>query len=67
MEHAAAPILVGRELVSDKGFSALAAVDGSAASLRALKAATDLFNFEIAEITLLHVVETPWIHLGLED
>lgn len=67
VEHSVRPILIGRELVSDRGFRALVPVDGSIASLHALDAASGLFNFEIAEITLMHVIETPWIHLGLED
>jgi len=67
VEHSGAPILVGRELVSDRGFRVLVPVDGSMASVRALEAASALFNLDIAEVTLIHIVETPWIHLGLPD
>jgi nucleotide-binding universal stress UspA family protein len=44
----------------------LVAVDGSLASTNALRAMHDLFNLSSAEITLMHVKETPWIHLGLD-
>jgi nucleotide-binding universal stress UspA family protein len=67
VEHAATPVLVGRDLSSDRGFRILAPVDGSHASRRALEVASELLNLPGAEITLIHVVETPWIHLGLED
>jgi nucleotide-binding universal stress UspA family protein len=67
VERSSVPVLVGRELVSDRGFRVLAPVDGSMASLRALETAGGLFHFESAEITLMHVIETPWIHLGMEE
>ncbi len=67
VEHAGNPVLVGRELSSDRGFRILAPVDGSSASRQALETASELLNLPSAEVTLIHVVETPWIHLGLED
>jgi len=66
LHHAAGSVLIGRELHSDTGFRVLVAVDGSAASNRALDAMTSLLDLESADVTLMHVVETPWIHLGLE-
>jgi nucleotide-binding universal stress UspA family protein len=44
----------------------LAGVDGSLASRHALTAMAAYFDIDSAEITLLHVKETPWIHLGLD-
>ena len=64
--HAASSVLIGRELHSDTGFRVLVAVDGSTASGRALDAMTSLLDLGSADVTLMHVVETPWIHLGLE-
>jgi nucleotide-binding universal stress UspA family protein len=66
LQHGAGPILIGRELHSDAGFRVLFAVDGSTASERALDAMTALLDLESAEVILMHVLETPWIHLGLE-
>ncbi|MBO0721064.1 MAG: universal stress protein [Blastocatellia bacterium] len=58
-------VLVGRELAGDRSWRVLAAVDGSLAAERALNLFADRFQAESAEITLMHVEETPWIHLGL--
>jgi nucleotide-binding universal stress UspA family protein len=66
LHHAAGSVLIGRELHSGSGFRVLVAVDGSTASGRALDAMTSFLDLESADITLMHVVETPWIHLGLE-
>lgn len=66
LHHAESSVLIGRELRSDTGFRVLVAVDGSAASVRALDAMTTLLDLQSADVTLMHVVETPWIHLGLE-
>jgi len=66
LQHGAGPILIGRELHSDTGFRVLLAVDGSTASDRALDAMMALLDLESAEVILMHVLETPWIHLGLE-
>jgi nucleotide-binding universal stress UspA family protein len=66
---AAAPgaVLIGREL-SEEGrqWRILAAVDGSLASERALDVMASSLQTGEAEITLLSVAETPWVHLGLE-
>ena len=66
---AAAPgaVLIGREL-SEEGrqWRILAAVDGSLASERALEVMASSLQIGEAEITLLSVAETPWVHLGLD-
>ena len=66
---AAAPgaVLIGREL-SEEGrqWRILAAVDGSLASERALEVMASSLQIREAEITLLSVVETPWVNLGLD-
>ena len=66
LHHAAGSVLIGRERHSDTGFRVLVAVDGSTASDRAVDTMTSLLDLESADITLMHVVETPWMHLGLE-
>jgi nucleotide-binding universal stress UspA family protein len=67
VEHAQGCVLVGRELRSDKGTRILAPVDGSGGSQHALDALNALFDLESAEITLMHVIETPWLHLESEQ
>lgn len=66
LRHAPGSVLIGRELHSDSGFRVLAAVDGSTASGRALEMMTSLLDLESADVILMHVMERPWIHLGLE-
>jgi nucleotide-binding universal stress UspA family protein len=66
---AAAPgaVLIGRELGEEgRQWRILAAVDGSLASERALEVMASSLQIEEAEITLLSVAETPWVHLGLD-
>jgi nucleotide-binding universal stress UspA family protein len=66
LHHAAGSVLIGRELHSDSGFRVLVAVDGSTASNRALEAMGGLLDLQSADVTLMHVMETPWIQVGLE-
>lgn len=66
---AAAPgaVLIGRELGEEgRQWRILAAVDGSLASDRALEVMSSALQVGEAEITLLSVAETPWVHLGLD-
>ena len=66
---AAAPgaVLIGRELgEEDRQWRILAAVDGSLASERSLEVMSSSLQIGEAEITLLSVAETPWVHLGLD-
>jgi nucleotide-binding universal stress UspA family protein len=67
VQHAMAPVLIGREMNSETGTRILAAVDGSRTSMNALETLARLCDLRDSEITLLHVSETPWIHLGGED
>jgi nucleotide-binding universal stress UspA family protein len=64
LHHAAGSVLIGRELHSDTGFRVLVAVDGST-PLTIQVMMTSLLDLESADVTLMHVVETPWMHLGL--
>jgi nucleotide-binding universal stress UspA family protein len=66
VEHAAGMVLVARELASSDTLRVLVALDGSLASRHALQVMSAYFNIDSAEITLVHVKETPWIHLGLD-
>ncbi|MCI0337393.1 MAG: universal stress protein [Acidobacteria bacterium] len=60
-------VLVGRELSeTSKQWRILAAVDGSFAAEEALDLMASSLQINEAEITLMHVVETPWVHLGLD-
>jgi nucleotide-binding universal stress UspA family protein len=67
VEHALGAVLVAREPRNEESLRALVAVDGSSASLNAIEAFRSLFDLTGAELCLMHVAETPWIHLGLED
>jgi nucleotide-binding universal stress UspA family protein len=67
VEHAMGPVLVGRELQSEGPIRILAAVDGSAASLHAIEDLGRFFDLQEAEVCLMHVAETPWVQLGLQQ
>jgi nucleotide-binding universal stress UspA family protein len=66
VEHGGGTILVAREMSTGDRLRVLVALDGSLASRHALSAMTAYLEIDSAEITLLHVKETPWIHLGLD-
>jgi nucleotide-binding universal stress UspA family protein len=66
-EHARAPVLIARELRNESGLRVLVAVDGSTASLRAIDTLRSWFDLSGADICLMHVTETPWVHLGLNE
>ena len=66
VEHAATSVLVARELAGTDTVRVLLGVDGSLASYHALTSMAAYFEIGEAEITLIHVKETPWIHLGLD-
>lgn len=66
VEHGAGMVLVARELSSESGWRVLLAVDGSASSTQALSVITRYFNADSMEVTVMHVVETPWVHFGLD-
>jgi hypothetical protein len=66
VEHAPGIVLVCRENAGGSSLRILLCVDGSRASQTALNSLTTYFNTESAEITLMHVVETPWVNLGLD-
>jgi nucleotide-binding universal stress UspA family protein len=66
IQHASGTVLIARGEMPEKRLRILAGVDGSLASQRALQVMTSYFNVDEAEVTLMHVAETPWVHLGLE-
>jgi nucleotide-binding universal stress UspA family protein len=66
VEYAPGTVLVARELRGETNLRVLVGVDGSAASKHALRSTVSYFDIDEAEITLMHVVETPWVHLGLD-
>jgi len=67
VEHAPGIVLVCREPRGGSSLRILLCVDSSRASQQALSALMTYLNTESAEITLMHVVETPWVNLGLEQ
>jgi nucleotide-binding universal stress UspA family protein len=67
VEHASGIALVGRELANESSFKILAAVDGSAMSRNAIDALIANFNLDDAQVTLMHVLEKPWLQLGVEE
>ncbi|MBI2821975.1 MAG: universal stress protein [Acidobacteria bacterium] len=66
LEYAPGMVLVGRETVLERSLRILLPMDGSLASEHAQQRMVSCFNIESAEITLMHVVEAPWIRLGLD-
>ena len=66
VEHAPGIVLVCREPRGGSSLRILLCLDGSRASQQTLTALTTYFNTESAEVTLMHVVETPWVSLGLD-
>jgi len=67
VEHAPGIVLVCREPRGGSSLRILLCVDSSRASQQALSALITYLNTESAEVTLMHVVETPWVNLGLEQ
>jgi nucleotide-binding universal stress UspA family protein len=63
-EHSNGTVLIARELHSEEGIKILVPVDGSEGSLRALDKLAALMDLSTADVTLVHVVETPWLHAG---
>jgi nucleotide-binding universal stress UspA family protein len=66
VEHGTGMILVARGLTGENSWRVLLAVDGSGSSRQALRAITRYFNTGSLEVTVMHVVETPWVHFGLD-
>jgi nucleotide-binding universal stress UspA family protein len=60
-------LFVGRELVNEKNYRVLVALDGSESSLRALRSLHALFDVANFDITLMHVIETPWAQFELGE
>jgi nucleotide-binding universal stress UspA family protein len=66
VEHAPGIVLVCREPRGGNSLRILLCVDSSRASEQALSALLTYLSTESAEVTLMHVVETPWVNLGLD-
>lgn len=66
VEHGTGMVLVARELSTDSSWRVLLAVDSSSFATQALSALTRYFNPDSLEVTIMHVVETPWVHFGLD-
>ncbi len=66
-EHSNGTVLISRELRSDEGLKILVPVDGSEGSVQALDKLAALVDLSDADVTLVHVVETPWLHAGADQ
>lgn len=66
-EHSHRATILAREGRAEPGARILVAVDGSEGSLRALDTMLKLVDLSAAEVTLLHVVETPWLLSALDQ
>ncbi|MBI4455322.1 MAG: universal stress protein [Acidobacteria bacterium] len=64
--YAPGAVLIARELISEGSFRILLGLDGSLASDNALRTMLSSFNVGSGEVTLMHVVEAPWIRFGLD-
>jgi len=53
-------LMVGRELLNERNFRVLVALDSSESSFAALEALGSLFDPTSIEVTLMHVIETSW-------
>lgn len=62
LEHATSSVLVGRPARAEEGLRVLMPVDGSDSSVRAVEQVTSLMDLTEADVTLLHVIETPWVY-----
>ncbi|MFN7926063.1 MAG: universal stress protein [Bryobacteraceae bacterium] len=68
LEHAPCAVLIARDLpLSAEGLRVLVAADGAAASREAIETLCTAFDLGEVEVCVMHVVETPWVHLGLEE
>jgi nucleotide-binding universal stress UspA family protein len=66
-EHAQCPVLLARAGAAEPAAKILAAVDGSAGSLHALERLAEFVPLEEADVTLMHVLETPWLRGEYQD
>lgn len=68
LEHSTGALLIARPLPPGRDtVRVLVALDGSLASTQALDTMCNAFDTANWEVSLMHVVETPWVHLGLEE
>lgn len=64
LQQGTSNLLIGRELVNERNYRVLAALDSSEASLRALEALPVLFDPRAIEVVLMYVVEMSWASAG---
>jgi nucleotide-binding universal stress UspA family protein len=63
IQSARSTVMVGRDLVNEANYRALVALDTSDASFNALRALSTYFDASSLDVTLMHVLETPWARL----
>lgn len=60
-EHSTSSVLLAREGAGEATIRILAPIDGSDASMDGLGKLAELFDLSASDVTLMHVVETPWL------
>ena len=63
VEHANSSVFLARAGGGEPSLRILVPIDGSETSFDVLKRLNDLSDLSACEVTLLHVVETPWLRL----
>lgn len=61
VQHASSNVLIAREMMAERSFRILVAVDASRASENAIQTMASSIDISTSEVTLMHVVETPWV------
>ena len=63
VQSARTSVIVGRDLLNETNYRVLVALDGSDASFNALRGLNTYFDISSLDVTLMHVLETPWARL----
>lgn len=66
-EHAFGCTFIGRPMRSETGVRILVPLDGSEAANDALDKMIEMVGLDGVEVRLIHVVESPWLHFGLDQ
>ncbi|QQS48600.1 MAG: universal stress protein [Acidobacteriota bacterium] len=66
VSQASGAVLVARDFGYERALRILIGVDGSLASEQAIEFLVNNFKADSADIMLMHVVETPWMQIGLD-
>jgi nucleotide-binding universal stress UspA family protein len=67
VQNSQSTVLIGRDLLNEGNYRVLVALDGSDASFNALAALGTWFDISSMDVTLMHVVETPWARIRTQE